>query len=457
MELSDQLLKVDGSIPSWLNGTLIRNGPAKFDLGKTEVKHWFDGMSLLQSFRFTNGQVVYSCQFLKSNAYTKSAQNGELCSHEFATNPHESWLARIKSVLTQPETDNGNVNITKINDRYLALTETPFPIEFNPNTLATIGPFVFEDKLQGQITTAHPQYDIDSRHGYNLLTGVSKTSHYQLYVLKPNSNERTLLSTIPVKEPGYIHSFALTEKHLVLLEFPLLLEPLSLALSGKPYIENYHWHKDRPTRIIVINRNDGSITASLDTDPCFAFHHVNAYETPDSILVDLAAYDDASIIETFYLSNIRQEQAMIPGAKLRRYEISLHKKSVRHEVLADVNLELPSINFAANNGKPYRYLYAAAPAKNGDFLSSLIKVDLQRGKQLSWSEDQVFTGEPTFVPAVDTKAEDHGIIISLCLDAKQQKSMLVVLDATSMQEIARAFLPTLTPFALHGQFFSQRS
>ena len=51
-----------------------------------------------------------------------------------------------------------------------------------------------------------------------------------------------------------MHSFGLTERWLVLAEFPLVVNPLALALSGRPYIENYRWkperghalHADRP-------------------------------------------------------------------------------------------------------------------------------------------------------------------------------------------------------------------
>ena len=37
-------------------------------------------------------------------------------------------------------TDNANVNLVRIGERYIAMTETPLPIEFDPETLATKGP-----------------------------------------------------------------------------------------------------------------------------------------------------------------------------------------------------------------------------------------------------------------------------------------------------------------------------
>jgi carotenoid cleavage dioxygenase-like enzyme len=35
---------VQGRIPAWLTGTLVRNGPSKYGVGEQRYKHWFDGL-----------------------------------------------------------------------------------------------------------------------------------------------------------------------------------------------------------------------------------------------------------------------------------------------------------------------------------------------------------------------------------------------------------------------------
>jgi carotenoid cleavage dioxygenase-like enzyme len=47
-------LLVSGKIPSWLSGTLIRNGPAMFEVGQQKFNHWFDGLAMLHKFAFTD-------------------------------------------------------------------------------------------------------------------------------------------------------------------------------------------------------------------------------------------------------------------------------------------------------------------------------------------------------------------------------------------------------------------
>ena len=103
-----------------------------------------------------------------------------------------------------------------------------------------------------------------------------------------------------------MHSFGLTERWLVLAEFPLVVNPLALALSGRPYIENYSWKPELGTRFTLIDRASGEATGGFQTDACFAFHHVNAYEQGGEVVVDLCAFDDAGIIEDLYLERLRE-------------------------------------------------------------------------------------------------------------------------------------------------------
>ncbi|KAG7248073.1 hypothetical protein CRUP_016416, partial [Coryphaenoides rupestris] len=56
-------------LPSWLKGTLLRNGPGVFTVGETSYNHWFDGMALMQSFTFKDGEVTYRSRYLKGDTY----------------------------------------------------------------------------------------------------------------------------------------------------------------------------------------------------------------------------------------------------------------------------------------------------------------------------------------------------------------------------------------------------
>jgi carotenoid cleavage dioxygenase-like enzyme len=40
-------LPMQGSIPQWLRGSLIRTGPGILEVGKQSYHHWFDGLAML--------------------------------------------------------------------------------------------------------------------------------------------------------------------------------------------------------------------------------------------------------------------------------------------------------------------------------------------------------------------------------------------------------------------------
>jgi beta,beta-carotene 9',10'-dioxygenase len=52
-----------------------------------------------------------------------------------------------------------------------------------------------------------------------------------------------------------------------------------------------------------------------------------------------------------------------------------------------------------------------------------------------------------------TEAEDAGVVLSVVLDANASRSFLLVLDAGSFEEVARAEAPHHIPFGFHGQYF----
>ncbi len=62
-------LEVQGTLPSWLTGSLIRTGPALWDLTDQTMKHWFDGLAMLHRFSLADQSVSYANRFLETRAY----------------------------------------------------------------------------------------------------------------------------------------------------------------------------------------------------------------------------------------------------------------------------------------------------------------------------------------------------------------------------------------------------
>ena len=103
-----------------------------------------------------------------------------------------------------------------------------------------------------------------------------------------------------------MHSFGLTERWIVLAEFPHVVNPLRLAMSGRPYIENYRWKPELGTRFTLIDRRSGEASGPFTTEACFGFHHVNAYDAEDGgVVADICTFPDAGIVQDLYLEQLR--------------------------------------------------------------------------------------------------------------------------------------------------------
>jgi carotenoid cleavage dioxygenase-like enzyme len=442
-------LPVSGELPAWLSGALVRVTPALLEVGGRRAAHWFDGIAMLNRFGFANGRVSYGSRFIESRAY-EGAKEGEWRQGGFATDPCRSIFKRVQQVFSPDVTDNPNVNLARIGERYIAMTETPMPVEFDAETLDTIGHVEYADKLKAHVTTAHPHHDADRDELVNYVARFSRVSEYVLYGLPAGGSARRVIARMPVKEPAYMHAFGMSERFLILAEYPLRVNPLKLAFSGKPFIENYTWRGDEPVKFQIFERASGRHCGTYETDGFFCFHHVNAFERGGELVIDLCAYDDSTVIDSLYLDDTGP-RGNLPPVELRRYTIDLDRDKVRWEPLSDGSLELPRIDYGRRNTRDYAYAYFTGVGD--DWIDRLVKVDVRDGSQAHWREEGCYPGEPVFVREPGTEAEDAGVVLSVVLDARAGRSFLLVLDAGSFEEVARAEAPHHIPFGFHGQFF----
>jgi carotenoid cleavage dioxygenase-like enzyme len=332
------------------------------------------------------------------------------------------------------------------------MTETPIPVEFDPRTLETVGVIDYNDDISGNVTTAHPHHDFAKKETVNYMTQLSRESRYNIYRIT-TARSRELISSVKVKEPSYMHSFGLTDHYVVLAEFPFVINPLDLLVSAKPFIENFKWEPERGTKLTIVRRTDGKVVGSYQTEPFFAFHHVNAFEIENKIVLDIVAYPDDSVVRSLYLDVLRgNAPGSVPTSELRRYKITPSSGSIEYEAIQDM-LELPRINYGRYNMKDYNFMYATGNFSMEDFSNRLVKVNIKSGDFAVWSEKGCHPGEPVFVPRPGSVQEDDGLVLSIVLDSNKKNSFLLVLNAQSFEEIARAEVPHHIPYGFHGQYY----
>ena len=261
------------------------------------------------------------------------------------------------------------------------------------------------------------------------------------------------LGSLPVAEPAYMHSFGLTEHCLVLAEFPFVVNPLALALSRRPYIENCRWKPQRGTRFMLFDRSTGALArASCATEACFAFHHVNAFDDGEQVVVDLCAYPDPGIVEDLYLERLRAGKPVGEG---RAGALPARSRSAARwpaNGSSRVTSSCHGSTTGAATSGPTATPGATTCGPSGWF-EQIVKIDVGDGTALSFGQSPAATREsPCSWPARTPSARTTACCYRSCCDAHSETSFLLVLDASDLSELARAEVPHHIPFGFHGQF-----
>ncbi|KAM9391492.1 beta-carotene 15, 15-dioxygenase 2, like [Pholidichthys leucotaenia] len=506
---------IKGTIPSWINGSFLRNGPGKFEFGENRYNHWFDGMAMMHRFHICEGKVTYSSRFLRSNSFIQNSEKNRIVVSEFGTvatpDPCKNIFARFFSRFQTPEaTDNANVNFVKYKGDYYVSTETNYMRRVDPQSLETKERVDWSQYVAVNSASAHPHYDREGA-TYNMGNSYSRNGYFYNIIRVPPLEENAavedsadltgaeVICSIPAadpRKPSYYHSFVMSENYIVFVEQPIKLDLLRFVLykiQGKSFHKIMSWEPQCETIFHLVNRHTGKESeVKYCAAPMFTLHQINAYEDSGFLVMDMCCGDDGALIGEFTLENLRREA----GEEIdkfynslcknlpRRYVLPLtvdehspldqnlitlqnckatakktqhgevyitHEELHSDELLQYGGLEFPQINYQQYNGRPYRYFYSCG---FGHVVSdSLLKMDVHTKELKVWRYHGLYPSEPVFVASPKATEEDDGVVLSVIITPRKEKStFLLVLDAKTFTELGRAEVPVNIPYGIHGVF-----
>lgn len=496
---------ITGKMPTWLSGNLYRNGSGVYRVGETQLDHLFDGFAFLHRYHIHDGNVQYQSRILDSDAWVNSVKANRLVVSQFSSyafpDPCKSIFSRVMSYLLplDPElrTDNTAINIVEHGDKLYALTETTVMNEVDPETLLKKSQVDLGKLVAVHMATAHPHIAPDGTM-YNLGMSFNPASAYNIVAVPPRDaqaepvehtfDKARLVTSLKSRwnmHISYNHSFGMSDKYFVILDQPITVNVLKVVTANwrrQGFASNFVQFPEEKLVFNVIQRSDNQpLTVQFQTDPTFCFHFINCYEEEEHLVVDLCGYDDINIIDDLYLKTMldKDYSQRIPPATFRRYVLPINvteggpednlvmlpgTKATAHMVSPGVIhctpdyitedkvlFELPRIHYDMCNGQKYRYAYGTSFAAE----KRLVKVDLESRTAVYWQDTGYQPGEPVFVPKPDGKSEDEGVVLSpVVSELPNTPSFLLVLDAMTFKEIARAIAPCDVKMALsfHGSF-----
>jgi len=352
------------TLPTWLRGSLIRNGPGNFS-GAWAI---FDGLAMLVKIKINGktGSIVCSHRFIESSYYRSVKDRGGEIKLKLAHNPDTTTkeplhsLKYISSVAYgvykygMQMGDNALVSVFPFGDELIAHTETVSgTYSIKPETLETIERVVYQDDIHGLVTTAHPAIhqptgDLiniasDFTPVWNVEDGVLKLKQPEitLYRTSPDSpRKREKIATVPYAvptSPTWIHQVAVTEHYAVVVQNPVFFDIKAMVLGNAGEFMAFKWLPELGTTIHVVpldynNEVDSSGTIASDKigvkrkkevirvykAPAFlATHWVNAFETESEVdgsvrlHLDGAITADPSLMSHWALANVRSDPPSI--------------------------------------------------------------------------------------------------------------------------------------------------
>ena len=458
-EYSYWISDIEGAIPTELEGTLFRNGPGLLEVAGYPVKHPFDGDGMISSIAIKDGRAYFRNRFVRTAGYlAEQRAKRPLYRGVFGTQKPGGPLANAFDLKLK---NIANTNIIYWADRLMALWEAAPPHRLDPVTLDTFGLDTFNGLIAPEgAFTAHPRVD-PGHHGQPRLVGFAAkaglSSTITLYELDTAGNALAQHShTVPGF--AFLHDFALTPNYAIFFQNPVSFGPLPFLLGFKGAAECIRFDPKQPTKILVIPRNGTDPMQVIDADPCFVFHHANAFERDGKLVIDSVCYDGfPSLEDSADYKTVDFDK--VPAGQLWRFTVDLATKSAQAETLISRCVEFPTLH-PDRMGLDYRYLFiGTTEADQGNApLQALLKWDAQTGKTEVWSAaPRGFAGEPLFVPRPGATAEDEGWVLMLMYDAERGCSDLVILEAQAISAgpIARLKLSNHVPYGLHGSFVPQ--
>ncbi|KAJ3087120.1 hypothetical protein HK102_011773 [Quaeritorhiza haematococci] len=488
-ETEYEITDIKGTIPPNLNGVFLRDGPGFFELGGQTI-HVIDCDGMLVSIRISNGRAYYANKYVRTRGYIDEKAAGKvLYRGVFGTriagsNFADSWW---KNFFNFNFKNTANTNVIEFAGKGLAMWEGGLPHEVDVYTLETKGITTLGGALhEKDAFSAHPRVDhIKNRlvnYGVDPMHGVVKVWEFD------DKWKLFCRHQFPlIRRAANIHSFAITDNYIIIMQNPIAMSLPNLLLSEGLDRAMYSIVDKNVKTILYILKREPDVQNSVKddasaptntkfrvvtTENLFVYHHANAYERDNKIILESVAYDSMPPLDT------RNEIWTNPAGRVVRFTIDIESMNAKSPVLdgakaaqninvdtffhvpAEIiynaaSVEMPTFN-SGLEGTRHRHLYLVNTSVGPrDPWAGLVKFDTETREYKSWdADDGCYVGEPIFVPDGKDGREDDGWLLCLKFDARTDKSSLMILDARKLEDgpIAELILKNHIPFSFHCSF-----
>lgn len=435
-------LKIEGTIPSELNGSLYRVAPAQKRTFGVALRHFFDGDPLLIKYRIRDGRVSVRTRFIATPERQAELAESRMLYNEFGT---------VAPSPAQGAKNQPSINVIYWDGRLLALSEGGHPSALDPDSLAFQQHWDFHGSLPPDVSfTAHPKIDPATGVGYGF--GIHQGQDLALTVYRMELDGKlTRISAIPQTRYFMIHDMLLGRDHLAFVVPPVHYDLPSLFSRKVAAADCFRYMADAPTRVIVVRKDGAGDPLILEQPACMVFHHGNLAESGNILTTDSLMTPDDSILR--YVADWSTRRAVKPQpAHLTRLTIDLKQRRIAgRQVLGEAE-EYPRFD-TRKSGHAIRYLHTLGNEANFA-MRSLFRHDFATGQVIrADAEPGHALEEAVFVPQPGRDGEDEGWMLHQGYSALRNETFLEIRDSATLERVAKVWTGQHFPLGLHGNFY----
>lgn len=222
----------EGALPAWLRGSLFRNGPGVFGVGRRRARVGFDGMAKPHRWAVADGRLTFQTRFLRSDSYNRSVAAGTVAPQlTFGRlDPCISIFGKAMA-LFEPN-DNNFVSVKRVGDALLTLSDHFGAVVIDPETLGTVESTQFTPKPPLRVYTvgsAHPQDDPTHPGAIvNHVTSVGLPVEVEVYRLLPDLRKERV-GPLKTDKVSYMHSFSVVDNLAFFFFYPAIWDVVCIS------------------------------------------------------------------------------------------------------------------------------------------------------------------------------------------------------------------------------------
>lgn len=454
MEADVYDLEVEGRIPDSLQGSYFRAcaDPQYPPLLGTDI--FLNGDGMVHAVHIGNGHADLKTRYVRTEKFRR-----ERAARRALFGAYRNPFTDDASVAG---IDRGTANTSMLwhAGRLLALKEDSRPMQLDPESLATLGSWDFAGQLHSKTFTAHPKLDPQTGEviafAYNTQGQASRD--LEVYWIDM-AGHLTRSETLTAPYASMVHDFAVSRRHIVFTFCPMIND-WDRVRRGEPF---FHWDSTLPTMIAIIPRDQGVRAVRWYTAPrtVMQTHTFNAWDE-DSVL-NL----DHFVTNSGWLSqfpDIRDPHAreQPPYAQRWRFDLASESPGFSIEPIFNQIGEMPVVDPRFLMSRARQFFFGTNNPALGPMLewgpkgppfTCLGHFDEQAGQlHFYYAGPDSAPEEPCYIPKAQGAAEGDGWLLSMVGRRRENRTDLVILDATDLEAgpVATIRFPCRLHEGFHG-------